>query len=159
MPKLFFPKSSSPCMTSAQWPEPAKASFCMTMPVPTRPRSQNHTYRNRTSKSWTVPPYSPDLAPCDFWLVSKLKEWLAGRQCTRVQDLPKATISECDAIPALEYQNAIQMWRRWLEFCVASGRMYCEGLKEFGGGMFTGFRFTSVVTGLLGWTSYDIIDT
>ena len=26
------------------------------------------------------PPYSPDLAPCDFWLFPKLKKHLSGRE-------------------------------------------------------------------------------
>ena len=32
--------------------------------------------------------------------------------------------------------------------CVASGGVYSEGLHTFGGGMFTAFRLTSLVTGL-----------
>ena len=36
------------------------------------------------------PAYSPDLAPCDFWLFPKLKELLAGNKYTRAQDLSKA---------------------------------------------------------------------
>ena len=39
--------------------------------------------------------------------------------------------------------------------CVASEGMYSEGVSTFGGCiMFTGFRFTSLVAGLLGWPSY-----
>ena len=26
------------------------------------------------------PPYSPDIAPCDFWLFGKLKEYLKGKR-------------------------------------------------------------------------------
>ena len=37
---------------------------------------------------------------------------------------------------------------------VASGGMYHKGLQKFVGGMLTGFRFTSLVTGMLGWPSY-----
>ena len=40
------------------------------------------------------PAYSPDLAPCDFWLFPKLKELLAGNKYTRVQDLSKAVNAE-----------------------------------------------------------------
>ena len=33
------------------------------------------------------PAYSPDLAPCDFWLFPTIKSRLAGRKFLRVQDL------------------------------------------------------------------------
>ena len=49
------------------------------------------------------------------------------------------------------------MWLRRLEMCVASGGMYFKGLWKFGGGMFTDFRLISLVTGLLGWPSYDFV--
>ena len=99
-------------------------SLCTTMQVPTRPRSQHRIYRSRTSKSWTVHPTVPTLPPVTF--LSKLKAWLAGWQFTRAQDRSKAIISERNAVPASEYH--IQMWLRRLEFCVASGDMYFEGL-------------------------------
>ena len=38
-----------------------------------------------------------------------------------------AVISELNAIPASEYQNALQMWLGRLEFCVASGWIHSEG--------------------------------
>jgi hypothetical protein len=33
------------------------------------------------------PPYSPNLAPCDFWLFSKLKMGLRGRRFATVDDI------------------------------------------------------------------------
>ncbi|GFS01717.1 mariner Mos1 transposase [Elysia marginata] len=45
------------------------------------------------------PAYSPDLAPCDFWLFPTLKDRLAGRKFDRIQDLAKAVNSELRAIP------------------------------------------------------------
>ena len=89
----------------------SKAS-CTTVPVPTRPRSQNRTYRSRTSKSWNIRPAVPTLPPVISGFFSKLNERLAGRQFTRVQDLPKAVISEFNAIPASEYPKAPQVWLR-----------------------------------------------
>jgi hypothetical protein len=32
------------------------------------------------------PPYSPDLAPCDFWLFPKLKKVLKGQRFTGIPD-------------------------------------------------------------------------
>ena len=36
------------------------------------------------------PPYSPDLAPCDFFLFLKIKKELAGRHFDRVENLARA---------------------------------------------------------------------
>ena len=33
-------------------------------------------------KTLNHPPYSPDLSPCDFWLFSKLKSHLSGKEFT-----------------------------------------------------------------------------
>jgi hypothetical protein len=33
------------------------------------------------------PPYSPDLAPCDFWLFPKLKNALKGQRLSSIPDI------------------------------------------------------------------------
>ena len=33
------------------------------------------------------PPYSPDLAPCDFWIFPELKKTLKGRRFLSLEDL------------------------------------------------------------------------
>ena len=53
------------------------------------------------------PSYSPDLAPCDFWLFSALKTGLAGR-ILHIQDLARAVNSQPHVIPLLEYHGAFQ---------------------------------------------------
>ncbi|GFS18025.1 transposase [Elysia marginata] len=68
------------------------------------------------------PAYSPDLAPCDFWLFPILKERLAGRKFDRIQDLAKAENSKLRTIPGEDYQSvffsdiaqyiAKQRWKR-----------------------------------------------
>ena len=74
------------------------------------------------------PPYSPDLAPCDFWLFPILKERLAGHKFDRVQDLAKAVKSQLDTIPKEDYQRALCAWRRRLETCVRVKGEYFEGM-------------------------------
>ncbi|GFR73854.1 transposase [Elysia marginata] len=56
------------------------------------------------------PAYSPDLAPCDFWLFQILKDRLAGRKFDRIQDLAKAVNSELRTIPEEDYQGVFQKW-------------------------------------------------
>ena len=53
------------------------------------------------------PPYSPDLAPCDFWLFPVLKEKLARRKFDRVQDLAKAVKSEFSGLPKTDHQRVL----------------------------------------------------
>ena len=74
------------------------------------------------------PAYSPDLAPCDFWLFPKLKELLAGNKYTRVQDLSKAVNAELRGIPKEEYRAAFDRWRRRLQLCIERDGEYFEGL-------------------------------
>ena len=37
----------------------------------------------------TQPPYSPDLAPCDFWLYLKLRSPLKGKRFQTVNEIQK----------------------------------------------------------------------
>ena len=60
------------------------------------------------------PAYSPDLAPCDFWLFPKLKELLAGNKYAPAQDLSKAVNSELQGLQKEEYRTAFDKWRRRL---------------------------------------------
>jgi hypothetical protein len=46
-----------------------------------------------SNKNITVcphPPYSPDLAPCDFWLFPKLKMTMKGKRFELIQDIEAA---------------------------------------------------------------------
>ena len=82
----------------------------------------------REIKVLAHPPYSPDLAPCDFWLFPILKERLAGHKFDRIQDLSKAVKSELEGIPREEYQRALHMWRTRLEMCIRAKGEYFEGM-------------------------------
>ena len=74
------------------------------------------------------PAYSPDLAPCDFWLFPKLKGLMAGHKFSRVQDLAKAVNSVLRSIPKDEYREALNKWIERLRRCVEVGGEYFEGL-------------------------------
>jgi transposase len=41
------------------------------------------------------PPYSPDLAPCNFWLFPKLKTALKGRHSGTCDDHPEEEFKKC----------------------------------------------------------------
>ena len=50
------------------------------------------------------PAYSPDLAPCDFWLFAKLKKYLAGKHFQSRIDLGNAVWRSLKAIPPEDYK-------------------------------------------------------
>ncbi|GFR88071.1 transposase [Elysia marginata] len=74
------------------------------------------------------PTYSPDLAPCDFWLFPILKDRLAGRKFHRIQDLAKAVNSELRTIPEGDYQGMFRRWQITLKRYIESRGEYFEGL-------------------------------
>jgi [histone H3]-lysine36 N-dimethyltransferase SETMAR len=75
------------------------------------------------------PPYSPDLAPLDFWLFPKIKESLSGRSFHRVQDLARAVNSQLRSIPQQEYRSVFQKWNQRLQTCIQVNGGYVEGLR------------------------------
>ena len=49
------------------------------------------------------PPYSPDLAPCDFYLFPKLKEYLSGRYFDTNEALGSAIFQYLNLVPPEDY--------------------------------------------------------
>jgi len=85
--------------------------------------------RNFLAKNETTvvpqPPYSPDLAPADFFLFPKLKSTLKGRRFDTFNEIQKNSTKELFAIP----KEAFQSWQKRWERCVASEGNYFEGDK------------------------------
>ena len=73
------------------------------------------------------PPYSLDLASCDFWLFPKIKANISGRPFQRIQYLTKAVNLELRTIPMSEYHSCFQKWRMRMERCVEVHGKYFEG--------------------------------
>jgi len=70
-------------------------------------------------------PYSPDLAPADFFLFPKLKSSLKGCRFQTVEEKEENSVWDLRAIP----QNTFQDWKkRWVR-CIKSGGEYFEGDK------------------------------
>ncbi|GFR76292.1 transposase [Elysia marginata] len=70
------------------------------------------------------PAYSPDLAPCDFWLFPILKDRLAGGKFDRIQDLAKAVNSELWTIREEDYRGVFRKWQIKLKCCIESHGEY-----------------------------------
>jgi transposase len=75
------------------------------------------------------PFYSPDLAPADFFLFSKLKSTLIGRRFQTIQKIKENSQTELRAIPKKAYQNCLQKWQRRWERCISAGSEYFAGDK------------------------------
>lgn len=72
-------------------------------------------------------PYSPDLAPCDFFLFPKLKIPLRGRRFESIDAIKKNSLEELKAIHSSAYKKCMDDWiKRW-HMCVASNGEYFEG--------------------------------
>jgi histone-lysine N-methyltransferase SETMAR len=72
-------------------------------------------------------PYSPDMAPCDFWLFRKLKRPLKGTRFQTREDIMAATTAELNSIPKEAFSACFQQWRHRWEKCVESQGNYFEG--------------------------------
>ena len=71
------------------------------------------------------PPYSPDLAPADFFLFPKVKEQLAGITLTR-QSFRSTWDRVLKTISAAEFATAFLRWHKRNEKCVRIGSTYVE---------------------------------
>ncbi len=73
------------------------------------------------------PPYSPDLAPCDYFLFPRLKKGLRGRRFETMKAMKDAVKQELNGITKEEFRNAIdQLPVRWTK-CIEAKGEYFEG--------------------------------
>jgi hypothetical protein len=72
------------------------------------------------------PPYSPDLAPCDFWLFPKLNA-LKGQRFADLSGIQRSVKTLLQAILENSFQDCYQQWHHHLTKCIASQGEYFEG--------------------------------
>ena len=72
------------------------------------------------------PPYSPDLAPCDFWLFPKLKENLRGYRYETIEEMREAVTKVIDTITQEDFHGVFQKLLERYK-CIAAGGDYFEG--------------------------------
>lgn len=76
------------------------------------------------------PPYSPDLAPCDFFLFPKIKSELKGTRYESVDAVKEVTARLLNSLSENELQHCFQQWKSRLERCRDRGGEYIEGDKK-----------------------------
>jgi hypothetical protein len=73
------------------------------------------------------PPYSPDLAPCDFYLFPKLKSKLKGHHFGTVESIRKTVTDELRTFTDNDFQYCSDQWKeRWNHYVTSQGS-YFEG--------------------------------
>jgi hypothetical protein len=55
-------------------------------------------------------PYSPDLAPCDFWLFSKLKLTMKGKRFASIPEIEVTTTTRLKGLMKVDFQNCFKKW-------------------------------------------------
>jgi len=72
------------------------------------------------------PPYSPDLAPADYFLLRKVKSHLKGRLFDSISDIQKAVTSALNTIAKDVLYKGIQKLYDCANLCVQLEGMYVE---------------------------------
>ena len=74
-------------------------------------------------KTVPQPPYSWDLAPCDFWLFPKLR----GCRYETIKEMKEAVMKVIDTLTQEDFHGALKKLLEWYNKCIAAGGDYFEG--------------------------------
>ena len=77
-------------------------------------------------KTVPEPPYSPDLAPCAFWLFPKLR----GCRYETIEEMKESVTKVIDTPIQEDFDGAFQKLLEWYK-CIAAGGDYFEGDYSF----------------------------
>ncbi|XP_061705471.1 histone-lysine N-methyltransferase SETMAR-like [Cydia pomonella] len=97
------------------------------------PHTSARTLDYFSSKNVTIlphPPYSPDLAPCDFYLFPKIKEKLKGRRFENKEDALAAYNYEISEVSKEEWSSVFSKWFRRMEKCIRVHGDYFEKIDS-----------------------------
>ena len=86
--------------------------------------------RNNNITILPQPPYSPDLAPSDFWIFFRIKKVLKGKRFQEITEIQKNTVQILHEIKEEEFKQCFEnQWvKRWKK-CILAGGKYFEGDK------------------------------
>jgi hypothetical protein len=73
------------------------------------------------------PPYSLDLAPCDFALFPKLKMKLKGQLFETVSDIQRESQAVLKSIKEDDFHAAFEAWQKQCDHCIRSQGDYIGG--------------------------------
>ena len=73
-------------------------------------------------KTVPPPPYSQDLAACDFWLFPTLR----GYHYETIEEMKEAVTKITDMLIQEDFDGAFQKLLEWYNKCIAAGGDYFE---------------------------------
>ena len=73
-------------------------------------------------KTVPQPPFSPDLAPCGFWLFPKLR----GYRYETIEERKEAVMKVIDTLTQEDFDGSFQKLLGWYNKCIAAGVDYFE---------------------------------
>ena len=59
-----------------------------------------------------APPYSPDLALCNFFLFPRMKRDLKGKHLQNVEEVREITGEALKAVTLQDFQNCFEQWKK-----------------------------------------------
>ena len=74
-------------------------------------------------KTVPQPPYSPDLAPCDFWLFPKFR----GCRYETTEEVKEAVMKVIDMLTQEDFNGALQKLLECYNKCIAARGDYFKG--------------------------------
>ena len=74
-------------------------------------------------KTVAHPPYSPDLAPCDFWLFPNLR----GCRYETIEEIKGVVTKVIDMLTQENFHGTFQKLLERYNKCIAAGGDYLEG--------------------------------
>ena len=75
------------------------------------------------TKTVPHPPYSPDLSPCDFWLLPNLR----GCRYETIDEMKEAVTKVIDTLTQEDFHGAFQKLLERYNKCISAGGDYFEG--------------------------------
>lgn len=76
------------------------------------------------------PPYSPDLAPSDFFLFPKLKSALKGNHFDDIEDIKNETTTLLRNIQQEDFSACFNAWKLRMQKCIDQQGDYFEGIRR-----------------------------
>ncbi|KAG5316739.1 SETMR methyltransferase, partial [Acromyrmex insinuator] len=85
------------------------------------------------------PPYSPDVAPCDFWLFPRLKMPLKGHRFDDKKTVETNATNALKAIPITDFQDCFGKWKHTdFQDCFGKWKHRYERVVQSNGDYFKG---------------------
>ena len=73
------------------------------------------------------PAYSPDLAPCDFYMFPKIKHQLKGRHFVSIEEVRAKSQQVLNMLTLADFNECFQKWQNRWDHCIQAQGDYFEG--------------------------------